>query len=57
MVGCQDGLGYGIWNARNGLRLDIAVAYMITIGLLGIAIDRLLAQLTKQPNIRWHYES
>jgi NitT/TauT family transport system permease protein len=57
MVGCQDGLGYGIWNARNGLRLDIAVAYMITIGLLGVAIDRLLAQLTKQPSIRWHYES
>lgn len=21
MVGCQDGLGYGIWEARNGLRL------------------------------------
>lgn len=56
MVGCQDGLGYGIWEARNGLRLDAAVCYMIVIGLMGMGIDRLLAQLTKLPNIRWGYE-
>lgn len=56
MVGCQDGLGYGIWEARNGLRLDAAVCYMIVIGLLGMGIDRLLAQLTNLPAIRWGYE-
>ncbi|MEP7142449.1 MAG: ABC transporter permease [Ferruginibacter sp.] len=56
MVGCQDGLGYGIWIARNGLRLDSAVCYMIIIGLLGMGIDRLLNQLTKLPNIRWGYD-
>src|SRR5882672_8346008 len=56
MVGCHDGLGYGIWEARNGLRLDSAVCYMIIIGLLGMGIDRLLAQLTKLPNVRWGYE-
>jgi len=56
MVGCQDGLGYGIWDARNGLRLDTAVCYMIIIGLLGMAADRLLLQLTKLPGIRWGYE-
>lgn len=56
MVGCQDGLGYGIWEARNGLRLDSAVCYMIVIGLLGTGIDRLLAQLTKLPGVRWGYE-
>jgi NitT/TauT family transport system permease protein len=56
MVGCQDGLGYGIWEARNGLRLDSAVCYMIIIGLLGMGIDRLLAQLTKLPYVRWGYE-
>lgn len=56
MVGCQDGLGYGIWEARNGLRLDSAVAYMIVIGLLGMGIDRLVSQLTKLPGIRWGYE-
>jgi NitT/TauT family transport system permease protein len=56
MVGCQDGLGYGIWEARNGLRLDSAVCYMIIIGLLGMGIDRLMAQLTKLPAVRWGYE-
>lgn len=56
MVGCQDGLGYGIWDARNGLRLDSAVCYMIVIGVLGMGIDRMLAQLTKLPNVRWGYE-
>lgn len=56
MVGCQDGLGYGIWEARNGLRLDAAVCYMIVIGLLGMGIDRLFMQFTKMPNIRWGYE-
>jgi NitT/TauT family transport system permease protein len=56
MVGCQDGLGYGIWEARNGLRLDAAVCYMIVIGLLGMGIDRLILQLTKLPNTRWGYE-
>lgn len=56
MVGSQDGLGYGIWEARNGLRLDSAVCYMIIIGLLGMGIDRMLAQLTKLPNVRWGYD-
>jgi NitT/TauT family transport system permease protein len=56
MVGCQDGLGYGIWEARNGLRLDSAVCYMIVIGVLGMGIDRLLNQLTKLPGVRWGYE-
>lgn len=56
MVGCQDGLGYGIWEARNGLRLDSAVCYMIVIGSLGMGIDRLLAQLTQLPAVRWGYE-
>ncbi len=56
MVGCQDGLGYGIWEARNGLRLDSAVCYMIVIGLLGMGIDRLISRLTKLPNVRWGYE-
>jgi NitT/TauT family transport system permease protein len=56
MVGCQDGLGYGIWEARNGLRLDSATAYMIVIGSLGMGIDRLMARLTKLPGVRWGYE-
>ena len=56
MVGCQDGLGYGIWEARNGLRLDSAVSYMIVIGVLGMMIDRMLVTLTKLPVVKWGYE-
>ncbi len=56
MVGCQDGLGYAIYDARNGLRTDTVVCYMIVIGLLGVGIDRLLTQLTKLPGVRWGYE-
>ncbi len=56
MVGCQDGLGYGIYDARNGLRTDTVVCYMIVIGLLGIGIDRLLASLSRLPNLRWGYD-
>ncbi|MFD2286656.1 ABC transporter permease subunit [Pedobacter petrophilus] len=55
MVGCQDGLGYGIWDARNALRLDTAVCYMITIGILGMTIDRVFLQFTKAKNIKWGY--
>jgi NitT/TauT family transport system permease protein len=56
MVGCQDGLGYGIWEARNGLRLDSAACYMVVIGVLGMGIDRFLLQFSKLPNVRWGYE-
>jgi NitT/TauT family transport system permease protein len=55
MVGCQDGLGYGIWDARNALRLDTAVCYMITIGVLGMIIDRVFLQFTKAKNLKWGY--
>ena len=56
MVGCKDGLGYGIYDARSALRLDLVALYMIIIGLLGIGLDRLLAQLTRLPGVRWGYE-
>jgi hypothetical protein len=29
---------------------------MVVIGLLGVALDRLLVQLTKIPSVRWGYE-
>lgn len=56
MAGVQGGLGYGIYDARNGQELDVVTAYMLVIGLLGVGIDRLLAQLTKLPNVRWGYD-
>ncbi len=56
MVGCRDGLGFGIWDARNALRLDTAVSYMLVIGLLGLLMDRILSKLSKMPNVRWGYD-
>ena len=56
MVGCQDGLGYGIYDARNGQRIDIVVGYMLIIGVLGIGIDLLLTHPARLPEVRWGYE-
>jgi NitT/TauT family transport system permease protein len=56
MIAGRDGLGFAIWDARNGLRMDLLVAGMIVIGLIGAAIDKVLVQLTKIPSIRWGYE-
>jgi len=56
MIAGRDGLGFAVWDARNGLRIDLLAAAMVTIGLIGVALDRLLVQLTKIPSVRWGYE-
>ncbi|HKR00394.1 MAG TPA: ABC transporter permease [Pyrinomonadaceae bacterium] len=56
MIAGQDGLGFAIWDSRNGLRVDLLVVNMIVIGVIGVVIDRLLLQLTRLPSIRWGYE-
>jgi NitT/TauT family transport system permease protein len=56
MIAGRDGLGFAIWDARNGLRMDLLIEGMIVIGVIGVVIDRLLVRLTKIPSIRWGYE-
>ena len=56
MIAGRDGLGFAIWDARNGLRIDLLAAAMLVIGVIGAALDRLLVQLTKIPSVRWGYE-
>ncbi|HKX30500.1 MAG TPA: ABC transporter permease [Blastocatellia bacterium] len=56
MIAGRDGLGFAIWDARNGLRMDLLVVGMIVIGIIGVLIDRLLVQLMKIPSVRWGYE-
>jgi NitT/TauT family transport system permease protein len=56
MIAGRDGLGFAIWDARNGLRMDLLVAGMIAIGIIGVFIDRLLVQLMKIESVRWGYE-
>jgi NitT/TauT family transport system permease protein len=56
MIAGRDGLGFAIWDARNGLRMDLLVAGMIVIGVIGMVIDRVLMRLTRINSIRWGYE-
>jgi NitT/TauT family transport system permease protein len=56
MLAGKEGLGFAIWDARNGLRTDLLVCEMLVIGSLGVAIDRALASLTRFPMVRWGYE-
>lgn len=56
MIAGRDGLGFAIWDARNGLRMDLLVVGMIVIGIIGVVIDRLLVQLMKIESIRWGYD-
>ncbi len=56
MIAGRDGLGFAVMDSRNGLRTDILVVEMIVIGLVGVAIDRVLVQLTRIPSVRWGYE-
>jgi NitT/TauT family transport system permease protein len=56
MIAGRDGLGFAVWDARNGLRIDLLAGSMLVIGLIGVALDRLLVQLTKIPSVRWGYE-
>jgi NitT/TauT family transport system permease protein len=56
MIAGRAGLGFAIWDARNGLRMDLLVCGMIVIGVIGIVIDRILIQLTRIPSVRWGYE-
>lgn len=56
MIAGRDGLGFAIWDSRNGLRTDVLVCEMIVIGLIGVGLDQLLVRLTRLPNVRWGYD-
>lgn len=56
MIAGRDGLGFAVWDARNGLRIDLLGAAMVVIGFIGVALDRVLVQLTRIPSVRWGYE-
>ena len=56
MIAGRDGLCFAVMDSRNGLRTDLLVVAMIVIGLVGVAIDRVLVQLTRIPSVRWGYE-
>jgi NitT/TauT family transport system permease protein len=56
MIAGDSGLGFAIWDARNGLRNDLLVVEIFVIGCIGILLDRLLSLWTRAPGVRWGYE-
>jgi NitT/TauT family transport system permease protein len=53
MIAVNDGLGYRILEAREYLWSDKIIAGMITIGLLGLAIDTVMSRINNRL-LRWH---
>ncbi len=52
MVAVKSGLGYELWNAYYYNRMDVIVAAMLTIGLLGFISDRLILLISRRI-FRW----
>jgi NitT/TauT family transport system permease protein len=53
MVAVKSGLGYELWNAYYYSRMDVIVAAMVTIGLLGFVSDLALVKMSARV-LRWH---
>jgi NitT/TauT family transport system permease protein len=53
MIAGKQGLGFGIHDARNGMRLDLVVLYMLLIGATGWSFDRVVQWAASRPRWRW----
>jgi NitT/TauT family transport system permease protein len=54
MIAVNSGLGYRILEAREFMWSDKVIAGMVTIGLVGLAIDSSMNRLS-QHLLRWHH--
>ena len=52
MVAVKSGLGYELWNAYYYNRMDLIVASMLTIGMLGFVSDRIILAISAHV-LRW----
>lgn len=53
MVGAQSGLGYMIVDARNALSLDLVLAGIVIIGILGLLLDKAIRLFEKWVEKQW----
>ncbi|HRK07463.1 MAG TPA: ABC transporter permease [Pseudobdellovibrionaceae bacterium] len=53
MIAGKQGLGFGIHDARNGMRIDLVILYMLLIGATGWCMDRGLRWMQSRPRWRW----
>lgn len=56
MLGAQTGLGYMIIDSRNQLRIDIIIATIITIGIIGMIINTIFGYIEKVVSRRYGYD-
>ncbi len=56
MIAVKSGLGYLVVDARNALRLDYVVVAIITIGIIGLLLDRAVSGLERLEFVRWRLE-
>jgi len=56
MIAVRSGLGFLIVDARNGLRMDLVVCGMITIGAIGIGLDVVFERLAHVKSLRWGFD-
>lgn len=52
MLAVKGGIGYAMWTAYQFVRIDLILASMFTIGILGLASDRLLLMVSRRL-LRW----
>jgi NitT/TauT family transport system permease protein len=53
MLAVKGGIGYAMWTAYQFVRIDLIIAAMFTMGLLGLASDRILLLLNRRL-LRWN---
>jgi NitT/TauT family transport system permease protein len=53
MLAVKGGIGYAMWTAYQFVRIDLIVAAMFTMGILGLVSDRLLLMLNRRL-LRWN---
>jgi NitT/TauT family transport system permease protein len=56
MIAVRSGLGFLIVDARNGLRMDLVVCGMITVGGIGVVLDVVFTRLARIKSVRWGFE-
>lgn len=52
MVGAQSGIGYFIWNEWNNLQIASMIVAIVLIGIIGLALDTLLAWISQKLSFR-----
>ncbi|MCE7793978.1 ABC transporter permease [Salipaludibacillus sp. CUR1] len=57
MIGAQSGLGYLIVDSRNALDLDLVLAGIIFIGVLGLLLDKAVGLFEKWVGKQWGVQS